>query len=664
MATAVEKHQAQRGVLVDPSIGDNNLEIDVSRFLMDVVGQKKYDINVAGAIVDGNLNRTMDGASTLTITVNDHYRKILRSGIIGDGSFPAIEVNFDGLWMRLVQLTKSGDTIDFVFEDRIVYYLRQHKKPLKVSRRHMTRSQFIHSMVNEVKAVRIRYYSPEEAIKQDIGKVKTTKAERRRAKKPGFASTKGLKAKHVKANKKQEDVGATILAVGSDMGASRKALDASIAVATNESVLNPAVGGDYKTGTHIGAFQQSIDPADGWTKLGGGTGNLENDSKAFFKMCMKIDKEAPNLSASQLGAATQYPGSNLPTLNSSAIAYASELDEWMPEAKKWVKEFNGEGGDGGTQDITRRNTYYFMRGQPDGPRGENSWDASDRLAQEVNWRRFVVGNTFYYVQDADLMKQASVDTFNEDDVQVDSIDFDLDTGKKVQELTMTCRAVRWPAHPGEVVTIEESGPANGRWLVWEIDKPLFSENCTITLRKPQAQKAEPAPTTTSYTKQTSADKGTMGDVEIAAGADRAGVPTKKHVLIFLQLMAGQLGKKIVVTTGSHHNQYTTSGNVSDHWSGDAADLAMGANHFTYGGRGGDDIARAAAEVLGLTLKDVTGNWVKHSWTYKGVIYSVQVGWKTMEGGDHYNHVHIGVHKTQGRAHGKNYGPAGANVPGH
>src|SRR4051794_4452444 len=166
--------------------------------MLDVIGSSKYDIDVAGSIVDGEIERTMDGASTISLVVNDHNRAILRSGIFGNGdgdNFPGLEVKFDQLWFSLVGTGKSGDNLNLTFEDRIVAYLRQHRRPLRVSRRDMTRAQFIHSMVREVKAFPINFYTPAENLTPAIEHVDTSTESRRKKKKPGFHKPSKLTVK-------------------------------------------------------------------------------------------------------------------------------------------------------------------------------------------------------------------------------------------------------------------------------------------------------------------------------------------------------------------------------------------------------------------------------------------------------------------------------------
>jgi hypothetical protein len=64
------------------------------------------------------------------------------------------------------------------------------------------------------------------------------------------------------------------------------------------------------------------------------------------------------------------------------------------------------------------------------------------------------------------------------------------------------------------------------------------------------------------------------------------------VLRYVGAMAGLAGRPIVVTTGTNDSQFTTSGSVSDHWSGYAADIGMAANGATDDSPIGDRIMTA------------------------------------------------------------------------
>jgi 3D (Asp-Asp-Asp) domain-containing protein len=136
--------------------------------------------------------------------------------------------------------------------------------------------------------------------------------------------------------------------------------------------------------------------------------------------------------------------------------------------------------------------------------------------------------------------------------------------------------------------------------------------------------------------------GAKGKVTVATGADRPGVPTQEPVLDFLARVAGIAGRPLVVTTGSNHSQYTSSGNISDHWVGLAADLGSVANGFEINGAGGTRIAAAALRAAGLSERDAwsyANAGGGHDVCFHG--WRVEVIWRT---GDHYDHVHAGLRR--------------------
>ena len=132
---------------------------------------------------------------------------------------------------------------------------------------------------------------------------------------------------------------------------------------------------------------------------------------------------------------------------------------------------------------------------------------------------------------------------------------------------------------------------------------------------------------------------------VAPGADRPGVPTKPPVLDFLARVAGIAARPLVVTTGSNHSQYTSSGYVSDHWDGMAADLGSYANGFPIASPGsppgrGDLIAAASLRAAGVPEREawrLAQAGGGHDVCYHG--WRIQTIWRT---GDHWDHNHIGL----------------------
>jgi hypothetical protein len=209
---------------------------------------------------------------------------------------------------------------------------------------------------------------------------------------------------------------------------------------------------------------------------------------------------------------------------------------------------------------------------------------------------------------------------------------------------------RWAAPPGTVIELADYGPFDGRWLVDSTSRPIFDSLGEVNLRQPQ--KALPEPRSEQGTRGSSSKSSSKrGGVKVAAGANRAGVGLHKALMDFLALVAGQTSEPIIVTTGTNHNQYVAgSHNQSDHWTGDAADIGVGgdARSDPTAGRKGDNIATAALVALGIK-RSIARQWATSGALDFGVAsthdwngHRVQVGWRTMVGGNHYNHVHIGV----------------------
>ena len=460
-------------------------KVDVSNFLLDVVRSKGLDLDVAPAILSGNVRRTIEGASTVTIVIDDPRRRMINSGIFGDGTedhFFAIDVQFDGFWFRLCQVEKMGGEITLTFQDRVVSYLQLKNKARKVSRNKMTRAQFVRSMLKEVKATKISLVTLGQLNKkQPIEKL--TAEERAQLDGTGGESEGGgdgkLTVKGSPASKAQISNAKEILVAGAEMGARRKVLLSAIMVAIVEAELNNRKGTDDTIGTDsTGIFQQR----DSW-----GPAEKRNDvtesAKLYFTAAMIQDKLKPQQSAGDLAASVQNPKAE----------YRGRYAEREEEAREYLDEFaNGDlkGGEGGEGYVR---PYEFHRGQPDGPLGEDSWAAIMRLAEEVNWRAWSNGSNIYFVRDVDLMKRTVRATIEEGKRGIEEINWEIDANKTVNEAEVICDADRWSVAPGQVVKVVKQGPASGKWLVAEIDRDLFSTDTTIKLIQPEAVKKEPAP---------------------------------------------------------------------------------------------------------------------------------------------------------------------------
>jgi hypothetical protein len=140
-----------------------------------------------------------------------------------------------------------------------------------------------------------------------------------------------------------------------------------------------------------------------------------------------------------------------------------------------------------------------------------------------------------------------------------------------------------------------------------------------------------------------ATAGVPGKVVISPGANRPGVPTARITLMFVAKMATIAERQITISTGTNHSQFTVDGGISDHWDGHAADLGMAANNSTVDGPVGDRLMAACLLLGGLSPARVPAA------ARSGGLYTlfngglrIQCIWKTYAGGNHHDHVHVGV----------------------
>lgn len=131
-------------------------------------------------------------------------------------------------------------------------------------------------------------------------------------------------------------------------------------------------------------------------------------------------------------------------------------------------------------------------------------------------------------------------------------------------------------------------------------------------------------------RNTQASQGSQ-QVTITTSADRAGVATNPAVFEFVSRVAQAAGRPLQITTGTNHTQNVAGTNrQSEHWRGNAADIAAT----------GADLIR-----MGQAALIAAGMGPAEARTKTGGLFNVngyQVIFNTHEGGDHTNHLHVGV----------------------
>lgn len=456
-------------------------DIDIKNLVIDAITTKSPGWQIADSIVSGEVTRTIEGASTVTITIHDQARKILAipSGLYDkDGDLKTIDIHLDGLWFRLAQLRKQGDEILLQFEDRDVARLRILKGPRKAANRaKVTRAEYILQLIRSVKQHRIPVRINELHKKQPIGKYTAKERAKLHNEDPdekrssgGFPA--GTKIRGVTPG--QRNNMAVSLRVAEDLGASERVMLAMLVAGWGESHWRKSAA-EHVYGTHKGVFQSNQIPAS----------DLEAQTHHFLVGGRSFR------AGGAIGAVKHHP-----TWTLGKIAQYVEISDGQESyynsfgdiARRCLKAWGGGGG--GSTSVTTKKKYQYKVDKK-----ESYWDAIQRMAKDVNWRAFMTSGIFYYISEEDLFKTRVRYVLDEGEDGVYNIDFDWDYRKKVVKASATVRIDRWAVPPGTIVKLEGLGPASahagGKWLVESVTRNLFSPEATLNLKKPMHEKKEP-----------------------------------------------------------------------------------------------------------------------------------------------------------------------------
>lgn len=132
-------------------------------------------------------------------------------------------------------------------------------------------------------------------------------------------------------------------------------------------------------------------------------------------------------------------------------------------------------------------------------------------------------------------------------------------------------------------------------------------------------------------------KGWKKLVVAGGGMDRAGVRTNPQVFQTVARIASIYGRPLTIGTGSNHREYVAGSNRrSDHWFGEAADIPM---------------TGAALTKLGQDALIMAGMPVAQARKQTGGVFNVggyNILFNTHVGGNHFNHLHVGLGRIIGR----------------
>jgi hypothetical protein len=488
-------------------------DIDVRTIKLHV--GRTFGVNLAEAMTDATIERTVEGASTITLHIFDRDRRLLRSGKLAART----DINIDGLWFRLVSVNKQGDNLQLTFEDREIAILRTYHTHLKAGgkiggidigdRSNITRAQFILRLIREVKEFRIPWVIPELEVIQPLEENKQNSQplgggqldnmvasgkgiphgagqdiQRDTARMHQYAPPlkPGLRVKGERMTDTQIDVANAVCDTGASMGMRHADIVMAIMCGIAESTLHNYRGGDLDS---VGVFQQRR--SQGWPA----SRDIHRDAAAFYRSLKTEVARHPGWSYNDLIQGVQNSG--------TPFVYGQYRNEAERIVEAWGSPSDYQGanamGDFSLGGATGTG-YHFYRGVP--PAGgltkwgrENSWTCIQRLADEVNYRAFFVSGTFYYISEEDLLMSKPAAIISEGKKGVEGVDGEYDVGKKAAQMNLSVRMGLWSSPPGSTIQLSNMGPFNGRWIVNDVQRSLFDSLGQITIKKPRPVLPEP-----------------------------------------------------------------------------------------------------------------------------------------------------------------------------
>ena len=135
---------------------------------------------------------------------------------------------------------------------------------------------------------------------------------------------------------------------------------------------------------------------------------------------------------------------------------------------------------------------------------EDSWVSFQRIASTLGWRCWESAGTIFFGPDEYWYNQLTVAAAAMSGVQprvnsyynhampfikeftdeIQNVDFDWDVGTWFGDMNITCMSAFWKYNPGEIVYIENMGPATGGWLVSQMQRDFFNPKGTVILTQP------------------------------------------------------------------------------------------------------------------------------------------------------------------------------------
>jgi hypothetical protein len=613
------------------------------------------DAKVQDNVIGGEIVRSMDGSSRLTIEVDDPDRVLLESGVLARAKrgrvrqglelaawqrIGKVQLSWEGTFWRLAGAPFTGSTTKLEWEPEVVVRLRRQTKHTKTSRnRQYSVLDFMSRLfhMGDVPATFVTSRLEELAVadvdeREVEGRRRGLRVGERVPGKDGYPLTPDQIRNANRALR-------TAAKLGAGERATLALIEACLIEAPNFS--NP-VGGDSSS---VGILQLLDTHLGGSTSANGGRRDIELVVTMFLEDgftgrggAMQLARENPSWEPGRIAQACQ------------GSAYPDRYEAQRANADRILEMFGGVGGT-----VVTRRQYVFHAGTR-GDQEEDYFEAVQRLAREVRIRAFESGGRFWVGKDADFLARMPITTLVERWKQGDPLgtyqvgefsDGQWDYGERAASLSFSAalpddrdrrgvesRESRWSFAPGHVMDVRRMGPYTGRWLVEEIRQGIADEVAEFQLTKPGPLKPQPAP-----------------DMQRVDAPDPESEPFQRIASAFggakgLVDAAVDIAEEVAGDVLFVISAYRP-GDPLDHGSNDstraARDIArIGVDALV--GPPSPALDRAVVQIgkaFGRSYGSGT-SVIIDTFSWKG--YRTQIIWRTPLYGGHMGHIHIGVRR--------------------
>lgn len=542
------------------------------------------EVELAERVGEIELETQILGASFITVTIIDPEWALQTSGFVDvvEGLLDEIEVEFpensDWFWVLCkVEGSTEVSTANFtmVFEDKVIAELRQYWGPKQAPSGTQTRAQFVRDLVNEVGQhgePKLRFVCPslnviqpvEEETKGELGTaivstaIQKNSAESKANKGKGVGAGSKITVKGSKPSAEQLMEGNTLLLVANEKKASPVATEALLFAGIAESSL----------GGQAGAFSPNSAGYQGVLQGSASTWPNAHDTKGMAESFLLGGKGFQSGGAIALSHTVSDPIEIAVRVEAPSIwpsnAYASEAgySNFLPEAKAFIEAGGGVklGGASGTGEA-ESDVGQLTRGTAGNP-DEDSSEAINRLASQVNWFAFSDSKSFFYMDGPDLAKQKPslyLDVVKNHTIDghtgqneygtilspttysFDNITFEYRQTHKVKTKVQRRSKIAKPSTPaevrlkmvcpidlyraGDVFVFQNSGPMDGRWIVTDATRNCLKDTFTQFILEPPV---EPLPEPKATEKGEELVGGTAASASSIAGAAKKALSEKSQ----------------------------------------------------------------------------------------------------------------------------------------